>query len=395
MRVAELRRRGVDVWGPERVYVDENVQLDRIEPGAVIRQASLSGPHLSIATGAEIGTSGHAEVNDCQIGTGVQLGSGLYMGATLLEGVKVRGFAEIRPHTLLEEQAEAAHSVALKNTTFTACCVAGSLINFCDIFVSGGTSREDHTEVGSGAIHYNFDPRGDKWGSLIGEIRGVLLRSAPVFVGGHCGIVGPVTIGLGAITAAGSTIRRNVPEGTLYGSAAKDISLPDFDRTASRSMTGRLRTTVQLISTLHALDAWYRFVRIPHARGNEGRLYDAARRRIGAQIDERIVRLDRAVDSLRAALPRQTNGPAGGGPQGDHVRLVRNWPELRTILHRAGDPGPPPARFLECYSRSRQEGQSHLASIRGAAPVADMAENWLNDHVTDIQDLFVSAVETE
>ena len=70
-RVASLQRRGVDVWGPERVYVSTDVNLDAIEPTAVIRQATLSGKDLSIAAGAVIGTSGHAEVSDCQIGPNV------------------------------------------------------------------------------------------------------------------------------------------------------------------------------------------------------------------------------------------------------------------------------------------------------------------------------------
>ncbi len=391
-RVAELRRRGVDVWGPERVYVDQSVQLDRIEPGAVIRQASLSGPDLSVASGAEIGTSGHAELNDCQIGPGVQLGSGLYTGVTMLERAKVRGFAEIRAHTLLEEQAEAAHNVALKNTTFTACCVAGSLINFCDLFLSGGTSREDHTEVGSGAIHYNFDPRGDKWGSLIGGIRSVVMRSPPVFIGGHCGIVGPVQIGLGAITAAGSTIRTNVPEGTLYGSVAKAISLPNFDRTASRTVTAQLRVTAHLIATLHALDAWYRFVRIPHAQGNEQHLYKAARRRIRAQISERIERLDRIVERLRAAAPQKASGWMAEGSRG---RLVRGWPDLRAILVRPTEPGAAPAKFLETYSRSRQAGRSHLAAINESEAVAALAERWLDGQVTTIRNGFADALGAE
>ena len=190
-RVAALRDKGVDVWGPERVYIAPEVNLDWIESGAEIRHASLSGAELRIGQGSRIGAAGHAEIDNCHIGRNVELGAGIYKGATLLEGVSIRGFAEVRPGTLLEEQCDAAHSVAFKNTILTACCVTGSVINYCDLFMSGGASRDDHSEVGSGAIHFNFDPRGDKWGSLIGDVRGVLLRSAPVFIGGQCIKRGP------------------------------------------------------------------------------------------------------------------------------------------------------------------------------------------------------------
>ena len=277
-RVDALKARGADVWGPERVYVSEDVDLDAIEPGASIRHATLSGPTLSIASGAVVGASGHAEVHGCQIGRNVELGSGLYTGATFLEGVKIRGFAEIRPGTLLEEQVDLAHCVALKNTTLTCCCVAGSLINFCDLFLTGGTSRRDHSEVGSSAIHFNFDPRGDKWGSLIGSIRGVLLRSDPVFIGGSGGLVGPLDIGLGAVTAAGSIIRKDVGENELVAESGRRLRRPGFDRHAYGPLKRQFLVTAKLIGTLKALDAWYRLVRLPSAREDERPLYEAAKK---------------------------------------------------------------------------------------------------------------------
>ena len=84
------------------------------------------------------------------------------------------------------------------------------MINFCDALLTGGTSRSDHSEIGSGAVHFNFDPRGDKWGSLFGDVRGVLLKSAPIFLGGQCGLVAPLHVDFGAVTAAGSIVRRDV-----------------------------------------------------------------------------------------------------------------------------------------------------------------------------------------
>jgi bifunctional N-acetylglucosamine-1-phosphate-uridyltransferase/glucosamine-1-phosphate-acetyltransferase GlmU-like protein len=78
----------------------------------------------------------------------------------LLTGAEVRGFAEPRQGTVLEEESEVGHNVGLKNTGFTAGAVAGSLINFCDVLLTGGSSRNNHSEVGSGSVHFNFDPRG-------------------------------------------------------------------------------------------------------------------------------------------------------------------------------------------------------------------------------------------
>ena len=371
-RIESLQRRGVDVWGPERVYVSTDVSLDAIEATAVIRQATLSGKDLRIAAGAVIGTSGHAEVSDCQIGPDAELGAGLYQGATLLNGVKVRGFAEIRPGTLLEEEVDVAHSVALKNTTFTACCVAGSLINFCDLFLSGGTSRKDHTEIGSGAIHYNFDPRGDKWGSLLGSIRGVLLRSDPVFIGGMCGLVGPVEVGLGAVTAAGSTIRRDVPANTLVSTADRAASIPSFDRMAYGSLRRQFRVTAKLVATLRALEAWYELVRLPHAPGRERHLYEFALRRVGVQAQERIDRLAKIVAKLEAGARASS-----AWIQAEHRQLVQAWPNLRSTLQHPVKPQLPPTRFTQAYAEARGAGQGHLAALKEADACALEAEDWL------------------
>ncbi len=371
-RVESLQRRGVDVWGPERVYISGDVNLDAIEPTAVIRQATLSGKDLSIAAGAVIGTSGHAEVSDCQIGPDAELGAGLYQGATLLNRVKVRGFAEIRPGTLLEEEVDVAHSVALKNTTFTACCVAGSLINFCDLFLTGGTSRKDHTEIGSGAIHYNFDPRGDKWGSLLGSIRGVLLRSDPVFIGGTCGLVGPLEVGLGAVTAAGCTIRRDVPEGTLVSSADRAAIIPSFDRTAYGSLRRQFRVTAKLVATLRALEAWYELVRLPHAPPREQHLYEFALRRVGVQAQERIDRLAKIVAKLEAGARASS-----AWIQAEHRQIVQVWPSLRNTLQQPVKPQLPASRFTQGYADARGSGQGHLAAVKAADAGAVEAEEWL------------------
>ncbi|MCY4188885.1 MAG: hypothetical protein OXD30_10420 [Bryobacterales bacterium] len=371
-RVESLRRRGVDAWGAERVYVGSDVNLDAIEPGAAIRQATLSGKDLSIAAGAVIGTSGHAEVRDCQIGPDVELGAGLYQGATFLHRVKVRGFAEIRPGTLLEEEVDIAHSAALKNTTFTACCVAGSLINFCDLLLTGGTSRADHTEVGSGAIHYNFDRRGDKWGSLLGDIRGVLMRSAPVFIGGTCGLVGPLEVGFGAVTAAGSTIRKDVPANSLASAANRAVSVQGLDRNRYGSLRRAFRVTAKLVATLRALDAWYEFVRLPHAPPRERQLYRSAQGQIRIQAQERIDRLGKVVAKLASGT-----ASAAIDQQAQHRNLVEAWPPLREALQRPTPRQTPPARFLQDYARAKRSGQEHLEALKAAEAGAEEAEDWI------------------
>jgi UDP-N-acetylglucosamine/UDP-N-acetylgalactosamine diphosphorylase len=200
-RVAALRRAGVVVWGAERVFIGPEVATDRIEPGAVLMNAVIRGPETAIGAQSKVGISGTSLLVNSQVGREVELGAGSYRNTTLFDRVKIRDFAEMRKGTVLEEEAEVGHNVGLKHTFFTVGVVAGSCINFCDVLVTGGSSRHDHSEIGSGAIHFNFDPHGDKFGSLIGDATGLLLRGRRIFIGGNGGVIAPVHIGFGAVSA--------------------------------------------------------------------------------------------------------------------------------------------------------------------------------------------------
>ncbi len=379
-RIVRLRECGVDVWGPERVYVAADVPLENIEPGASICQATLSGAGLRIGRGSRIGTSGHARVADCQLGREVELGAGTYEGATFLDGAVVRGFAEIRPGTLLEEQVDAAHSVAFKNTILTATVVTGSLINYCDLFMSGGTSRSDHSEVGSGVIHFNFDPRGDKYGSLIGDARGVLLRSAPIFVGGQCGLVGPLHIDFGSVVAAGSVVRRDVPAGVVHFEKLENQQAGSFDREIYTGLKRKFLTTAKLIGNLRALDAWYEQVRLPFADDYQKPLYRAAQQQARAHVAERIQRLEKIIAKLERSIAKTT--ASGAEPlakfHGEHRRLIECQPRIVEVLARPDSGAPAPVAFLEQYETGRAS-IAHIDAVRRLdASAAEAAAGWLD-----------------
>ena len=378
-RVFELRDRGVDVWGPERVYVAADVPLDNIEPGTVIRQANLSGPELQIGRGTRIGVSGHAHVANCQIGRDVELGAGTYDTATILDGARVRGFAELRPGTLLEEQVEAAHSVAFKNTVLTATVVAGSLINYCDLFMSGGTSRKNHSEVGSGIVHFNFDPRGDKWGSLIGDVRGLLLRSAPIFVGGQCGLVAPLQVGFGSVTAAGSVVRSNIEDNRLHFENVEGRSIENFDPEIYAGLRPKFLTTALLIGNLRALARSYELVRLPFAEDYQKPLYRAAQQQCRIHIAERIERLQKVIDKLDRSMTKSSESGDERliACQDEHRRLIERREKIVAILTSEPESSPAPAEFLAPYEKTRR-ALSHIDALRQVGDqAAQSAAEWI------------------
>ena len=396
-RVAKLRAAGVEVWGPERVYVSSDVKLENIEAGAAIHHATLSGGGLRIGRGTRIGASGHALVSDCQIGRDVELGAGSYEGATILDRARVRGYAELRPGTLLEEQVDAAHSVAFKNTVLTANVVTGSLINYCDVFMSGGTSRTNHSEVGSGVVHFNFDPRGDKWSSLIGDVRGVLLRSAPVFVGGQCGLVAPVQVDFGAVLAAGSVIRGDVGPERVHFEAAENGVIENFDLEIYTGLKRKFLTTAKVVGNLWALDCWYEQVRLAFAGDYQKPLYQAARGQFMAHVFERVQRLMKIIDKLGRSIEKSSRTDHGRlkALHGEHQMLIDQRRRIENLLTARPEPPELPRIFLDACEAGRADG-SHLEAVRKVDDAAaSAAESWLLSVATgpcaEMKKLFDSA----
>ena len=205
-------------------------------------------------------------LKDAVLGPRAKVDAGYVQGAVLLAGARLGWGAHVRPATLLEEEASTAHCVGLKHTILLSFATLGSVINFCDVLLAGGTSRDDHSEVGSGFIHFNFTPwgeRGDKaTASLVGDVvHGVFLRERKIFLGGAGGMVGPRSIGFGATTAAGQVVRRDVEAGRLVLGTARAIDRPN-PAGALDAHERRSTANVAYIAQLVALRAWYRAVRL-------------------------------------------------------------------------------------------------------------------------------------
>jgi UDP-N-acetylglucosamine/UDP-N-acetylgalactosamine diphosphorylase len=369
-RLSWLAQNGVRVWGPERVYVSEDVRLDRISAGAVLMNATITGATTFIGTRAHIGTSGLARVHEAQIGPSVVIGAGSYENCVLLHGAKVRGFAEVRGGTVLEEEAEAGHNVGLKNSTFTCGVVAGSLINFCDVLLTGGGSRNDHSEVGSGAVHFNFDPRGDKFGSLMGDATGCLLKSRRIFVGGNSGVVAPVHLDFGVLVAAGSVVRKDVAENQLAAGDAPGQN-GDYDLDRYFDLSRKFYTTAKLVGNLHALRAWYQKLRLPHSDSGDKLLYLAADGELDRHLQHRVKELAKIILKLEKSLSKPCKNSQEGLFVGQHRILLENKDHISSFLLRE-EYGEAPVSLVAEYENLRN-GRSHVDSVRSLTPASYQA----------------------
>ncbi|MBU0972734.1 MAG: protein GlmU [Proteobacteria bacterium] len=265
-RMDLLCQKGVKIPNPESVYIGEEVDIDRISGQGVSLFAGtkIIGERSLILPNVRIGYEAPVTLENTLVGENTRLDGGFFQDAVFAGDNVFGSGGHVRKGTILEEEANAAHTVGLKQTILFPFVTLGSLINFCDCFMAGGTSRKNHSEVGSSFVHFNYTPNQDKaTPSMLGNVhQGVMLNQKPIFLGGQGGIVGPLRMGYGCITAAGSIIRKNelANDRLILGGGFKEISLPRRVGVYSH-VDVILNNNVAYIAGLISLNAWYRFVR--------------------------------------------------------------------------------------------------------------------------------------
>jgi bifunctional UDP-N-acetylglucosamine pyrophosphorylase/glucosamine-1-phosphate N-acetyltransferase len=160
-----------------------------IGPGAVVEPYVVLGPGVRIGAGARIHSFSYLE------------------RSTVAERAEIGPFARLRPGSEIGEAAKVGNFVETKNTKLAPGAKASHLSYLGDTRVGAGAN------IGAGTITCNYDGFG-KYPTEIG---------AGAFIGSNTALVAPVTVGDGAIVAAGSTITQAVPaDGFAVARARQD-----------------------------------------------------------------------------------------------------------------------------------------------------------------------------
>lgn len=361
-----LRNKGVEILKAESVHIGDEVDPDRISgQGVVIYPGCrIYGKKTLISNGVKLGYEGPVTVDSCQLGPGVQLNDGFYKSSVFLENSSARPGAHVREGTILEEQASIAHTVGLKQTILFPFVTLGSLINFCDCLMTGGTSRKDHSEVGSSYIHFNFTPNQDKaTPSLMGDVpNGVMLNQPPIFMGGQGGLVGPCRIAFGTTIAAGCIYRKDElrPGRLLMEKTGRGGSVPfvtGFYRVVKRIFINN----INYIGNLFALRQWYLHVRplfISHRFSQP--LLDALIFNVNAAITERMSRLEAFCEKLPTSAEiyrKSVDDNPNSKLLVQKEELFQRWPDVKNVLHTCMDDNgniPSKDAFLEAMEKKVQ-----------------------------------------
>ncbi len=168
-----MMENGVSLVAPETVWFAFDTTIGR---DSVVEPHVVFGPGVSIGQGVRI--RGFSHIEGAEIGAGAEIGP----------------FARLRPGTTIGEEAKVGNFVEVKKSTLGKGAKANHLSYL------GDSDIGERANIGAGTITCNYDGF-FKYRTVIGE---------GAFIGSNTALVAPVSIGPGALVAAGSVITRDV-----------------------------------------------------------------------------------------------------------------------------------------------------------------------------------------
>lgn len=186
-RRARAMAEGATLIAPESVWFAHDTELGR---DVVIEPNVMFGPGVRVADRVMIRAFSHIE------------------GAVIAAGAEIGPFARLRPGADIGEAAKIGNFVEVKKARFGKGAKANHLTYVGDAEIGAGAN------LGAGTITCNYDGF-LKYRTVVGE---------GAFVGSNSALVAPVTVGAGAIVAAGSVVTRDVhADALVIGRSGQEV----------------------------------------------------------------------------------------------------------------------------------------------------------------------------
>lgn len=210
MRARTLRNlmlAGVTIEDPATTYVETTVRIGAdttLLPGTHLRGETIIGENCVL------GPNSH--ITDSRLGDDVSVRASFVDGSEVGDGCRIGPFANLRPGTRLGRGVRIGDFVETKNATLHDRVSASHLTYLGDAEIGAGTN------IGAGVITCNYD----------GVRKHRTTVGSDAFVGSSTILVAPVTVGDGALTAAGSVITHDVPADALALARERQTNKEDW-----------------------------------------------------------------------------------------------------------------------------------------------------------------------
>jgi bifunctional UDP-N-acetylglucosamine pyrophosphorylase / glucosamine-1-phosphate N-acetyltransferase len=214
-RVKTLMLSGVTVLDPKTAYVDQTVDIGKdtvLYPNCFLEGKTKIGERCVVES--------NTKISDTVLGNDVTIRSNSVIAESRVEdGVVIGPFAHLRPLSEIKAKAKIGNFVEVKKS------VVGKGTKANHLSYIGDSTLGENVNIGAGTITCNYDGF-EKHQTIIGD---------RVFVGSNVELVAPVKVGNDASIGAGSTVTKDVPDGALAISRAKQKNLGGWhDKTMAR-----------------------------------------------------------------------------------------------------------------------------------------------------------------
>ncbi len=195
---------GVTMRDPASTWIDADVTIGRdtvLYPNVTLEGRTVIGDEAVVHSGSRI--------TDCTIGPRVEiLDHCILRESQVEEDAHLGPFAHLRPGSIVRRKAKVGNFVEMKKTDLGEGSKANHLTYLGDAQIGTGVN------IGAGTITCNYDGW-KKFQTVIGD---------RVFIGSDAQLIAPVTIGSGAIIAAGTTVTEDVPADALVLSRVPQVT---------------------------------------------------------------------------------------------------------------------------------------------------------------------------
>jgi len=198
---AELMAAGVTIEDPATTYIDQDVAVGA---DTILRPNVVLEGRTTIGSGCEIHSG--VRIVDSQIGDRVVvLNHCLITDSRIADEAHVGPFAHLRNAADIRTGARVGNFVELKKTVLGAGSKSMHLAYLGDAVIG------EKVNIGAGTITCNYD----------GVRKNTTTIEDGAFIGSDSQLIAPVTVGKDAYVGTGTTVREDVPPGSLAVSAGK------------------------------------------------------------------------------------------------------------------------------------------------------------------------------
>lgn len=198
---------GVAMINPETITIGQNVI---IEENVIIHPNSYITGNSVIKKGAQIGPN--TEIHESTIGERVVCRHSLVFNSIVHEDTTIGPFAHLREGAEIGAHNRIGNFVEVKKSKLGTNTKASHLAYIGDATIG------NNVNFGCGAITVNYDGK-NKYQTFIGD---------DVFIGCNANLIAPISIEDNSFIAAGSTLNKNVPKGSLAIARAYQVNKENY-----------------------------------------------------------------------------------------------------------------------------------------------------------------------